>query len=279
MKKVLIPFDFSESALNALKYACDLFKSIPTTFHALSTNSTISISLASDEYNDELLNTLGDESKAELDKVLMDFQKEIKNSNHNFIAISSSKPMTAAIRECIKNVDIDIIIMGAVSAKTGLEVFIGNSTIKVIDTIDSSPIIVVPSGYKFKDPKQVVLSTNFKRTFNSVELSPLIELIKTLNLKFKIVQIMMEEYLNEVQKKNKKLLIELISDVDYYFAKIDMVSSESQAIRDFVVRTESDMVAFIHHKHSFFNKFTEEDVIKKTSFISPVPMLVLPEIS
>lgn len=279
MKRVLIPFDFSQSASNSLLYASELFKENSTIYYVLSNNEEISASFVDDDYNDGLSNPLVDESNEELDKILNDFQNESKNSNHHYKAISGYESNTTFIKHFVKNENIDMVIMGAVGAKSGLEVFIGNNTIKVINTIDSCPIIIVPSEYKFKVPSQVVLSTNFKRKFSYNELLPLIELIKVLNMKLKIVQIMMEEYLNEAQKVNKEKLKEIFSDIDYFFVKIDVIGSESQAIKDFVVKTESDMVSFIHHKQSFFHKFTEENVIKKVSFMSPVPMLVLSEIN
>ncbi|CAN0354561.1 unnamed protein product, partial [Ectocarpus sp. 4 AP-2014] len=110
------------------------------------------------------------------------------------------------------------------------------------------------------------------------ELIPLIELIKLWNAKLKVVQIMAEEFLNDSQKVNKQKLISILGGTDHFFHKIDVSSSETNAIRDFVKHTESDMVAFINHKYNFFQKLTRENVVEKISFNSPVPILVLPDL-
>ena len=277
MKNILVPFDFSENAFNSLLYASELYKKIHVNFYVLTVNSTISANYFNDDFNDEIITALVDESKDELDEILTDFGTKMKNSKHSFHSISSPKPIRISLNEYIKNWHIDIVIIGSKGQKNSFDVFIGNKVLRVIKTIENCPLIIVPEKYLFKAPEQIVFSTNFKRKFNPDELESLIEITKISNSKLKIVQIMIEEYLNDVQKENKEKLKNLFTGLDYFFVKIDVEDSESQAIRNFIEQTKSDAISFVNHKHNFFHKLTEEDVIKKVTFNSPVPVLILPE--
>lgn len=277
MKKILVPFDFSESAFNSLLYARELYKDIHVNFYVLTVNSIISNTYFNDDFNDEIITALVDESKDDLDEMLADFSTKIKNSKHSFHSTSSPKPLTVALNTYIKSLQVDIVIMGSKGPKSSFDVFIGNKVLKVIKTIDNCPLIIVPEKYLFRVPEQIVFSTNFKREFNLDELESLIELLKISNSKLKVVQVMDEEYLNAVQKENKEKLKNLFSGLDYFFIKINVEDSESQAIRNFIEQTKSDAISFVNHKQNFFHKLTDEDVIKKVSFNSPVPIFILPE--
>ena len=98
------------------------------------------------------------------------------------------------------------------------------------------------------------------------------------NAKINIARVMEEEYLTETQTENKENLKNIFANLDYIFCKIDVETSETNALRDFATQTESDLISLVHHKHNFFQKITEEDVVDKISFNSPVPLLILPEL-
>ncbi len=212
----------------------------------------------------------------ELKGVLNDVINNNDNPGHNFKMISKTNSIVNAINEVVASENIDYIIMGSKGSRGAMEVFLGSNTVRVINGIDDCPIIVVPQNYVFKGLSQIFFSTNFKRAFDKNEIKPLLSIVRLGNYKLKIVQIMGEEYLNDLQKTNKEALKDLLMGLEYFFHKIEVSTSESAAIRDFVKQTESDMISFVNHKYNFFQKLTEENVIKKLSFNSPVPVLVLP---
>jgi len=136
--------------------------------------------------------------------------------------------------------------------------------------------MVVPRSYtSLKCPKQVVFSTNFKRPFNAKEIQPLLDLLQQWEAKLKIVQLMDESYLDDNQKLHRDALIHLLGEIPHFFHKIVYETSETNAIRDFVDETQSDMIALIYHKQSFFYSLLQENVVEKTAFNSSVPLLVL----
>lgn len=88
---------------------------------------------------------------------------------------------------------------------------------------------------------------------------------------------MEEEFLDDWRKANKARIERLFTGLDYFIHKINFDTSETDAIRDFVKQTQSDMISLVNHEHNFFSRFTEEKVVKKVSVNTPVPVLILPE--
>ncbi|SRR6056297_347625 len=278
MKRILIPTDFSENALNALHYAKTLVKNSPCTFYLLNVFHMNPALLVSEEYNAELTDAYLRESENGLAKLLSETEGQNKNSEHHFKTISESNTIVQAINRIVALEYIDFIIMGTTGAKGAIEVFLGSNAVRVIKGVNDCPVLVVPKDYSLKPPKQIVFSTNFNHEFCKKELEPLLVLAKLWNAKLKIVQLMQEDFLDDWQKANKERIKQLFTGLEHSFHKINYTSSETDAVRDFVKQSQSDMISLVNHKHNFFRRFTEENVVKKVSFDSPVPVLILPEL-
>ncbi|GGX22683.1 universal stress protein [Aquimarina muelleri] len=279
MKQVLVPVDFSTNASNALDYARILFANKNCIFfllHAHIGNSNTSTKLKDNDSNAALDPTK--QSKEDLNTLLNQTLENNNNIKHGFEIITKTDSLINAINTVIISKNIDLIVMGTKGAKGAKEIFLGSNAVRVINGVHNCPIILVPQSYKVKAPSLIAFSTNFKRAFNKKELKSLISITLSCNAKINIARIMEEEYLTDTQTENKETLKKLFNDLDYIFCKIDVETSETNALRDFVKQTESDLISLVHHKHNFFQKITEEDVVDKISFNSPVPLLILPEL-
>ncbi len=277
MKQVLIPIDFSDNAYNALNYAKTLFSNHSTTFYLLYVYISSPSSLLSPEQNESVLEEMSSNEKKDLEDFLNIARKENNNDLHFFEIISKVGSLVKIMNTIVSSKKIDYIVMGTKGARGGKEVFLGSNTVKVINSVDNCPIIVVPQNYISKEPSLIAFSTNFKRAFIKDELMPLIDISVSNNSKINIARIMQEEYMTDHQKENKETLKTIFKDLDYIFCKIDVETSETNALKDFAKHTESDLIALVHHKYSFFQKLIEEDVVDKMSFNSPLPLLILSE--
>lgn len=278
MKRVLIPTDFSENALNALNYARMLFERVPTTFYLLHIYKNQSSDTLNNEYDGEWLDVRTVEIARDLRHLVRNVQKSNANTGHFFNTSSKSTSLPNAVLEMAGTKGIDCIVMGAKGPKSRFDIFLGGNAVMVIKKLDL-PIIIVPKTYIIKKPSQIVFSTNFNRAFNQKELAMLLFLTKSLRCKIKVVQIMRDTSLNDFQKVNKEHLKDLFKGLDFHFHKIDMTFSETEAIKDFAMKTESDMISLVNHKFNFFYRLIDENVVKKVTFNSPVPILVLPQLT
>lgn len=275
MKKVLIPIDFSTNASNALEYARILFASKNCIFfllHVYTGNTITNLS------NDTNLDSTPMEPKDKLNKLLDQIVESKSNTKHSFETVTKTGSLVKAINTIILSKSIDFIVMGTKGAKGAKEIFLGSNAVRVINGVYNCPVVLVPQNYKAKSPSLIAFSTNFKRAFNKEELKALISIALSCNAKINIARVMEEEYLTETQTENKEGLKEILANLDYIFCKIDLETSETNALRDFAKQTECDLISLVHHRHSFFQKITEEDVVDKISFNSPVPLLILPEL-
>ncbi len=277
MKNVLIPIDFSENSINALNYAEAFFKNKPINFYLLGVYISSPSKLMSDDYNEDWLGKMDDTISEDL-KNLAEHYNNSSDLKHNYKAVTMADSLTRAMKSVINDKEIDLVISGTKGASGLKEIFIGSNTLKMINHIDNCPVLVVPNGYKFQGLHQIVFSTNYKRSFKSNELKPLIQIAVIHNALIEVVQLVSEDFLSETQRKNKTDLQGFMEDFEFDFNKLDWEGSETETIQNHIENCKSELLTLINHKYNFFNKLTEEDVIKKSSFHSKIPLLVLPEL-
>lgn len=274
MKHVLLLADFSENTLNTLNYGSLLFEKIPTVFYLLNVYKRP----ADDTNEDEWLNHREEKAIHDLGKLLKDVKRDHKNPKHSFTTIVKPLLFPNAIREVVTENTIDVILLPTKGPRGAVETFLGTDAVKAINAIKNVPIIVVPRAFIAKKPVQIVFSTNFKRAFNRNELDALVVLVRSLRCKLKIVQIMNDSRLDEFQKLNKEYLTDIFNGLEHSFEKIQVKTSETAAINAYVKKMEGDMISLVNHRYNFLQKITQENVVKRVTFDSEVPILVLPEL-
>lgn len=276
MKNILIPYDFSEAALNALNYTKKLFEGESISIFLLDVYIGERSNLLSEEYNEKWFSQMDDDIEDEL-KYLVDVLNR-ENKGFKYHAIVDANTLTNAVKEAINREKIDLVISGTKGAKSLTQTFLGTNTIKIIHAIDNVPVIVVPTNYKYKIIDRIIFSTNYKRDFNSSELEALISFSKMKKSQIEIVNLSVEEALSDSQKKHKNNLQELLQENPTSFKKLDWDDSEANTIQKHIENSNGQLLVLINHHYNFFNKLLTEDVIKKITFSSNIPILILPEI-
>ncbi|CAM1353540.1 MULTISPECIES: universal stress protein [Tenacibaculum] len=277
MKNVLIPYNFSEAAINALNYTKQLFKDVEVTIYLLDVYISQPSELLSDQENEKWFNEMDNEIEDELKYLIEVLRRENTSFNYEYVVESNS--LTKAVTKTIEEKSIDVVIAGTKGAKSLAETFIGTNTMKMINVVNRCPILVVPMNYKYKPLHQIVFSTNYKRLFTAKELQFLINLTTIKRCILEVVSLSEENFLSENQQRNKVKLRELLQDVNVTYKKIDWEGSETLTVEKHIKENDSELLVLINHKYNFFNRLLEENVIKKSAFHSKIPMLILPEIS
>ncbi len=277
MKNILIPIDFTPISINALEYAISLFKDFKIEFCLLTIYISKPSKLLGDDYNDEWFGEMDDDASDQMQELVELYNKK-SNEYHSFIPIVKSDSIIEAVKKTVESRSIDLVITGTKGVSSIKETFIGSNSLRMINTIDTCPILVVPGSYRYTNLHQIIFSTNYKRTFNNKELKSLIKLGIMKQATIEVVCLSEDAFLTETQKKNKSILEELFESLDINFKKLDWENSETETIQNHTENTKSELLALINHKHNFFHRLTEENVIKKVSFHSKVPLLILPEV-
>ena len=157
------------------------------------------------------------------------------------------------------------------------EVFMGSSTIKVIKNFNYCPIVAVPASYAFNLPKKIAFATNFEHTYTTIELVPLISIAQLYNSEIIIVHVDKGIGLSTEQENCKKLLNKRLNGLRYRFEEVNGANRISEAIMDYASKTNTiELIGMINYWHSFFEKLTKENVIKRLAFHTEVPFLIFP---
>ncbi|MCM4153412.1 universal stress protein [Arenibacter sp. N53] len=277
---ILLPTDFSANARNAIDYAIYLFEKVECVFHILHAFEVGPSNLSSNmgkAKDTRLFRAIKDESERDVKSIISELESVNNNKLHTFKGLSIADSLVNAIGRTTVDNGIHYIFMGTKGSSALKEVFMGSSTVKVIQKIHFCPIIAVPGNFDFDIPDEIAFATNFEHIYSEVELLPLIKLAKLWNSKIAIVHVDTGKELLAHQKTARDLLTERFHGIKYSFEEVNRHSNISAAINSYARNNENiGMIAMVNYWHSFFEKLTKENVIKQVAFNTEVPLLIFP---
>lgn len=276
-KSILIPTDFSKNAWNAICYAIDLFQRQEVDFHILNTYYLKGYStdyLLIPDPGDGAYQSLAKTAMKNMDKVKTQLQFRSDSPGHRFHFANEFGPLLDIMKKYIEKKDIDLVVMGTRGETDSKDVVFGSNTIDAMEKLRSCPVLAVPGDVGYKDPNEIVFPTGYEDTFKKRELRHLIDIAKTTNAPLRILHIGKEQELDKGQRENQKLLGSILGTVPYshhYLYNIDVKAG----LQCFVQSRESEMIAFINKKHTFFGSIFSNPMVKQLGVHSRVPILAL----
>ncbi|MFD2098957.1 universal stress protein [Flagellimonas iocasae] len=280
MRRIVLPTDFSKNAWNAISYALTIFKDVECEFFIVNAYQVGSSGLATKmgRANDtRLFRLMKEQSERDLGRTLEQIQEFDKNPKHSFKPLPVVDNLVNAIGKTVYNKEIDYVVMGTKGASGLKEVFMGSNTYKVINEIDFCPIIAVPDEYQVRDSiNAIVLATGYEHEVETYELNPLLKLAALFDAEIWVTYAGNTDELTPEQMASKKAMGKKLKGAKHKFIEVPKETSIHGAIQKIVEESkEVDMVAMINYGHGFFEKLTHEAIIKKISFNTQVPFLVL----
>ncbi len=276
MKTVLLPTDFSANAMNAGKYALDLFRDERVNFvlmHAYKVNDFYENSVLIAKPGLSTLEKESEKIENEFKAVLKEL-KSYAEEAHFFHTASHNLLLTDAIAKELRKNRIDFVVIGNQGHTAGNKAIYGSNTINIMEEIQKCPILSVPSNITFHPPTEIVLANSFKAELEPADLDFLISLAQKFDAALRILHISEEGGLNREQHHNRKLLKEKLADVKHSFHSLEYLSVPL-GIYSFIESRESGMIAFINKKHSFIENLLMNPLYKNLAHYSKIPVLVL----
>ncbi|MGB5361781.1 MAG: universal stress protein [Aureibaculum sp.] len=278
MKKILLPTDFSDNALNAINYAMQLFKGDKCTFYLLNTYTPVIYSydyqMSTAGYLGEVVDVVKKNSTDKLEKLKKELKKKYKNEHHKIVNISSFNLLTDEIKDLIDKFKLDLIVMGTKGASGAKEILFGSNTIHVIKK-SKCPVFAVPDGYFFEKPLEILFPTDYKIDYTEKQLNILKTITNLYKSRVHILNVSHGRDLNEKENANKEKLEKLLSKVKHASYRVDD-QEIPQAINEFQKSTYVHLLMMINNKHSFFENLFFKPVINQIGFHLTVPFLVIP---
>jgi nucleotide-binding universal stress UspA family protein len=278
MTRVLVPVDFSAHSYNALSYAHMLFQEVDVTFTLFNAYEAPAIQLLGNK-SPLRLSTLYESLKAQSQAKLKNLKKEIEGRNeiakHTYIIKSYEGHLREAIDAFTKD-EYDYIVMGSKGA-TGLkQLFLGSVTQSIVSLHQDIPLLIIPEKAQFRVPDNIGFATDFTRDYSKDELQPLVKLINLWKSRLRMVEVYEVPVLNPTQKKHLKQLETLLLEVNYSFHVIPEFTSLENCIHVFNEELNIDLMVLIDYPKNFFERLMREPVIKKMTFHTTLPFLILP---
>ncbi|APA63122.1 universal stress protein [Maribacter sp. 1_2014MBL_MicDiv] len=277
MTRILLPTDFSENALTAIRYALTLYKDLKCTFFLLN-------SYMPPVYHTEYLMGspaqigLGDivqqNSQDNLEALKNTLEKEFNNPLHTFITHSALNVLSSEITRTVEAEKIDIIVMGTQGASGAKEILLGTNTVHVIKNA-KCPVLVIPSGFEYEAPEQILFPNDFEVWLDKNSLEQLLKITHSHISQVNVIHVYTGDELNTIQEKNKEQLAKVLSESGFFH---EVPSNEViAAINEFQIKQKINLLVMIQNKHTFFERLFIEPVIKKIGFHVTVPFLVIPQ--
>ncbi len=276
-KRILVPTDFSKNALNAVRYALDLYAKLNCEFYLLNVfqlDSYNTDSLLIPEPGSAAYETAKRDSEQQFLKLLDMIELHHDNPKHSYHTISTFNILSEALKQAIAKKDIDLVVMGIRGSTANRKIIFGGNTVNAMEKIRECPVLAIPTDTRFSPPKEIVFPTDYKTAFKRKELSYLIEITRMHGTAIRVLYVSKKTDLTESQENNKNLLLEILEPANHSFHILSN-KDVSDGITLFVESRDSDMIAFINHKHFFFSSVFSKPLVKEIGYDAIVPILAL----
>ena len=277
MKRIILPTDFSDNSINAIRYAMNLFKDLECTFYLMNTYTP---AIYQTEY---VLHSpgqigLGDvyqsESIDQLEELEKQLKQEFNNPKHQIMTHSAFNILVDEVVSMTENEEANLVIMGTQGASGAKEIFLGTHTVHVIKK-SKCPVIAIPADFEFESPKSVLFPTDFEVEYRGEEMEEFVSMLRQHESFVHVIHISTGFGLTDLQVENKNKLSNLLSDIPHKF--YDLPGQEIiEGINNFQKEFDVQMLVMIQNKHTFLERLFIEPIIKKIGFHVTIPFMVMP---
>jgi nucleotide-binding universal stress UspA family protein len=269
MKKIIVPIDFSDTSVNAAKYAIELAKNIPDA-HIILYHVYSSISFAALTSKDENSRQMVSENEL----------KNLKNKIANGFDSISCEAEEGSFVENIARFALgnyaDLVVMGITGSSRITQVFMGTNTLNVIRNI-SCPVMIIPPDAKYTGVKKVVLTSDFKDVARTTPFASLIKILDTFKPHLDILNVDSEHFVEltdefKLEKEAMKEKLQAFNPEFSFLRAYDFV----EGISSFVDSRNIDAIITVPRKHNFLSQLFVTSHTKKLAYHSNVPIIAVP---
>ncbi|WP_455169133.1 universal stress protein [Aegicerativicinus sediminis] len=280
MRKIVVPTDFSANAMNALKYAVELFKYDTCEIFILHV------------YQDEIFfednsrtlvetknarKSIANRSQLKLEETLKEIQEFSPNPRHNYKIISADNLLLDEIDAIVERENIDIIVMGTRGETNDKKITFGSHTLQVLKYV-RCPVLAIPENYQHIQPRRVLFTTNYLIPYKRRELKLLCEMVHPYRAQIDLLYMSKSNSLSQRQLDNQNLLKNELCKNKLTFLKVgskDIVPT----IFEYVKEHDVDLLVMVNYKHSSEQNIVFQSTIDKISLHIEIPFLVLQNIT
>jgi len=277
MKNILVPTDFSENSIQALKYAELLFSTLECNFYLLYVGSLLDTKNDVETFYET--HQSDDNTKERLTELVKETRKHSTEAHHFFFPLHEYGFFIPTIKKYLEENDIDLIVMGTKGASGLKEKVVGSNAGDVITRVQCNTL-VVPVHVELSKPREIAFPTDFNIFYSMKILRPMEEMVKLGKAQFRIMNALKEgDGLNLEQEKNKEYLLDFMDDTfpgNYSFHTITN-QKVKEAIQCFVESRDVDMMIMVAKNLNFIQQILFDSIVERISFHTKIPFYVIHE--
>lgn len=261
MTTVIVPVDFSEASVHAATYAAQL----------LVGHYGVTL-LLYHSYEDPIEQAADEERLQTLKNSLMErYIVKIETLNHQ------EADFVDGLERAVRHRSADLVIMGF-SGKSAIEqVLFGSNTLKMANT-KACPVLIIPPKAPFRNIKNVMLTSDFKNTLNTIPSVPIKSILNEFTPTLHVINVDKDHYisLTEHYEKEKQDIRKLFEgyNPEFYFMRLYEIE---EAVNMFAEDKDIDMIIAVQKNRSFIENLFHKSQTKQLSIHSKVPFLVIHE--
>jgi len=260
MKNILVPIGASENAHETLQYAVDFATEFGSNIYVMEVYSISANANTLANIKEKLAESSKEHIKGVIDRI------DSKNITRKMATYQGD--IVDGLMDIDKDLGIDLIILAPRSNDIQEELYLGNTSGKIVKRTDI-PTLIVPKGTVFK-PFKIIL-TAFKSGVLKQKsiLYPLVEIKKRFESKVSLLFVKTPGYTKDDLKINMSLM-----GLSSELIQSENPSTYLGVLQHFEAK-HPDLLCVFRRKRGFFKKLWEKNTILKSEFYAPVPVLVL----
>lgn len=280
MQKILVPVDFSDTSVNALKLACQLAIRADADILILHVNETVPYIIPVSEYaytaSAVNIEEYDQELKHRMQTLKADILKESRFKDLRIDTAIEAGLMVPVVKKVAEDECSDLIVMGTMGVSGWKEMLIGSNTERVIRHAPC-PVLVIPAGIQELKMDRVLVPTTLKpeqiKVFNTT---------KTWQdlFGFDVEALYVSDPLNastraHVETEKNKIIDATGLRHVYLHLKGEAVKEED-AIRAYADEAEADLIIMGTHQRHGLSHLLFGSLTENTANHTHVPVLAVP---
>ncbi|MBL7763086.1 MAG: universal stress protein [Chitinophagaceae bacterium] len=261
MKTVIIPVDFSETSLNAARFAAQMLSGSKDTRIVL-------YSMFEDEEDSETTGTYLESLKAEL---------ELKGNKEIECVKELADDLIDSIERLVFQKAATLVVMGITGKSPIKQLLVGSNTLKLVEK-NICPVMIIPPDAAFNGVNNILFTSDFQEVKESTPVLYIKTVLDFFKANLHIVNVSNEHYvsLTEQFQSEREKLLGLLKEYNPEFYFIGM-NDFHEAIEQFVKDKNIDLIITIPRFHSGITSIFKLSATKKLVFHSSVPVLAAHE--
>ncbi|MCV9386253.1 universal stress protein [Reichenbachiella ulvae] len=276
MKKILVPMDFSQCAINAMRVAKELAKKLHCPIE-LVTSIHMPHLHAQTVGADSVVQPILSEYSHQIDENYRDLYEREGLNEIEFETKKFNSSVQNAIYSCIEQGDVGLVVSGTKENHDILEKILGGHTVDFI-SISKVPVLVIPEKVNHLEVRKIGLALNLEEEVQLDKLELVREFAKLFEAEINIMFIGAESEKRYIYDDNKVKLAEFFGDINNNFVNVkEHMDKSGKKILELVDELQLDML-YMHPKHhKLLDRIFRPSLTKQIAMEVDIPLLSVHE--